>query len=228
MIYLVLTEGRLKMKLGDTIRSLREVRLMTQKELAKQLSLSPSTVGMYEQNRRMPDIDTLITISHIFNVSIDYLLGIDPLREIDIINFQRDDSEIAFNFKHKIRELLVDLKISKEDFMQKTGFDQTISDAYLYGNRMPTIKDLITITDALNVSLDYLFDKTQRKQISSEGESLLQAFDQCNGECQQYLIAKAHVLSVEGIAAVTASEYGKYIDQEKKSHPLNGTEGTGI
>ncbi|MDE6686258.1 MAG: helix-turn-helix transcriptional regulator, partial [Lachnospiraceae bacterium] len=149
------------------------------------------------------------------------------LNEIDIINFQRDDSEFAFNFKHKIRELLADLKISKEDFMQKTGFDQTISDAYLYGNRMPTIKDLITITDALNVSLDYIFDKSQRKQISSDGESLLQAFDQCNEECQQYLIAKAQVLSVEGISAVAAGEYGKYIDEEKKSHPSDGIKKTG-
>ncbi|MDO5688696.1 MAG: helix-turn-helix transcriptional regulator [Tissierellia bacterium] len=30
---------------------------------------------MYEQNRRDPDKDTLMKISDIFNVSIDYLLG---------------------------------------------------------------------------------------------------------------------------------------------------------
>ena len=66
------------------------------------------------------------------------------------------------------------------------------------------------------------------QHLSPNERTLLQAFDRCSEECKQYLIAKAHVLSVEGISAVAAGEYGKYIDEEKKSHPLNGTEDTGI
>lgn len=60
---------------GDRVKKERVLRQMTQKELSKLLGVSPSTVGMYEQNRRQPDSETIIKLSKIFNVSTDYLLG---------------------------------------------------------------------------------------------------------------------------------------------------------
>ena len=56
-------------------KELREKNQLTQAELSKHLKISPSTVGMYEQGRREPDIDTLKKLSDFFEVSIDYLLG---------------------------------------------------------------------------------------------------------------------------------------------------------
>ena len=57
------------------IRTLRESQKMTQAELASKLGLSPSTIGMYEQDRREPSLDVLRDIAVIFGVSVDYLLG---------------------------------------------------------------------------------------------------------------------------------------------------------
>ena len=42
--------------------------------MAKELSVSPSTIGMYEQGRRIPALDTLISMARLFNVSLDYLV----------------------------------------------------------------------------------------------------------------------------------------------------------
>ena len=47
---------------------------MSQSQLTKELSVSPSTIGMYEQGRRVPDLDTLIAMARLFNVSLDYLV----------------------------------------------------------------------------------------------------------------------------------------------------------
>ena len=47
---------------------------MNQFQLAEKLHLSPSTIGMYEQGRRTPNVDILIQMSRIFNVSLDYLI----------------------------------------------------------------------------------------------------------------------------------------------------------
>lgn len=47
---------------------------MNQLQLAEKLHLSPSTIGMYEQGRRTPNVDILIQMSRIFNVSLDYLI----------------------------------------------------------------------------------------------------------------------------------------------------------
>ena len=42
------------MSFGENLRSLIEERNMTQKELAMQLNIAPSTMGSYVQNTREP------------------------------------------------------------------------------------------------------------------------------------------------------------------------------
>lgn len=62
------------MNFGDRLKILIEEKDMTQKELAAQLNIAPSTVSSYVQNTREPDFATLRMIAKYFNVSIDYLL----------------------------------------------------------------------------------------------------------------------------------------------------------
>ena len=47
---------------------------MNQLQLAEKLHISPSTVGMYEQGRRTPNVEIIVQMSMIFNVSLDYLI----------------------------------------------------------------------------------------------------------------------------------------------------------
>lgn len=61
--------------IGDTIRKLRIERNYTQSELGDMVDLSTSTIGMYEQNRRTPDIETLEAIATALNCAPEYLLG---------------------------------------------------------------------------------------------------------------------------------------------------------
>lgn len=60
--------------LGERIRQLRKNAGLTQGELGKKLNISASAVGMYEQNRRMPDHATLTRLCEEFGVTADYLL----------------------------------------------------------------------------------------------------------------------------------------------------------
>lgn len=75
--------------IGDTIKELRDEKDIKQKELALYLGVSPSTIGMYEQNRRTPDSEMILKLSDFFNVSTDYLLGKSTIR-----NPQQTDREI--------------------------------------------------------------------------------------------------------------------------------------
>lgn len=47
---------------------------LTQAQLARKLHITPSSEGNYEQGRRIPSVDTLILMSKIFDVSLDYLI----------------------------------------------------------------------------------------------------------------------------------------------------------
>lgn len=70
------------MSFGDNLRILIEERNLTQKELAKQLNLAPSTMGSYVQNTREPDFNTLKMIADYFGVSTDYLLDFNSNQTI--------------------------------------------------------------------------------------------------------------------------------------------------
>ena len=61
--------------LGKRMRKLRKKNYYTQADVAKALGVSPSAIGMYEQDRRVPDKETLLKICDFFDVSSDYMLG---------------------------------------------------------------------------------------------------------------------------------------------------------
>lgn len=63
------------MKLGNRIKELLTRLQIRQQDLAKLIGVSTSTIGMYEQNRRQPDPDTLHRLSVSLDTSVDYLLG---------------------------------------------------------------------------------------------------------------------------------------------------------
>lgn len=58
---------------SDILTSLRRKAGYSQSDLGKLLNRSNTCISMYEQGRRMPDYDTMLRISELFNVSMDYL-----------------------------------------------------------------------------------------------------------------------------------------------------------
>lgn len=84
------------LRIGDKIKKIRDLNGYTQDDLAKKLGISKSTIGMYEQNRRSPDLDILLRISETFNVSVDYMLK----------DGRNQDSSADKKMLHKLIELI--------------------------------------------------------------------------------------------------------------------------
>lgn len=61
----------------SNLKQLRISKNLSQKELAKILNTSNSSVCDWECGRAQPDIETLIEMSKYFDVSVDYLLGLE-------------------------------------------------------------------------------------------------------------------------------------------------------
>lgn len=75
------------------LRQLRMEKGITQTTLAGLLGISKSAISTYENGLRMPSEDTLIDIARYFKVSVDYLLGISPIRNTVRTTFT--DEELA-------------------------------------------------------------------------------------------------------------------------------------
>lgn len=79
------------------LKQLRTKRGMSQSELGKIIGIAPSTIGMYEQERRIPEVPTLKKLAAFFNVSIDYLLGNDIIMPTNDLNQFLLQDNILFN-----------------------------------------------------------------------------------------------------------------------------------
>lgn len=60
--------------IGDKIKMLRRKRKLTQSQLANELNVSAQAVSKWEKGLSYPDIETIIKISELFDVTTDYLL----------------------------------------------------------------------------------------------------------------------------------------------------------
>lgn len=69
------------MTIGMRIKNLRKNANMTQENLADFLSISPQVVSRWETDVAMPDITFLPAIANIFNVTTDYLLGMEDYQK---------------------------------------------------------------------------------------------------------------------------------------------------
>ncbi len=76
---------------GNTLKSLRLQKNMTQAQLSQKLGLTKSVISAYETGLRLPSYDVLIHISKIFNVSTDYLLGVEQKQNVDFSGLTEDE-----------------------------------------------------------------------------------------------------------------------------------------
>lgn len=64
---------------GERIRELRKQRGWTQAQLADKIGVTKSVISFYERQDRAPSPEVLIKFANLFDVSADYLLGIEKV-----------------------------------------------------------------------------------------------------------------------------------------------------
>lgn len=65
------------MDFATRLRELRQGRCLSQSELADKLNVSKSSISMYENGNRVPDLEMLELLADYFNVDINYITGKD-------------------------------------------------------------------------------------------------------------------------------------------------------
>ena len=77
--------------IADKIKALRESRGMTQAELARQLGITRSGVNAWEMGLSVPSTQYVVDLALFFNVSSDFLLGIDSSFTLNVEGLSDDD-----------------------------------------------------------------------------------------------------------------------------------------
>ena len=71
------------MTMGQIIKKLRKGRGFTQEELAERLGVTYQAISKWENDSGMPDISQIVPLATIFDVSTDFLFGIDHTSETE-------------------------------------------------------------------------------------------------------------------------------------------------
>lgn len=88
--------------IGKRIKELREFNKLTQAELAEKLGLSRPAITKYERGERIPDSYTILDLSNIFGVDVDYIVGKTSFKNFEEIELSELKDLLYDSYKTKI------------------------------------------------------------------------------------------------------------------------------
>ena len=89
---------------AEKVKALREKLNMTQSELAKRLELTRASVNGWEMGLSIPSTPILAELSRTFNVSTDYLLGLEEGATLKIDNLSEREVAILVDMIEYFKE----------------------------------------------------------------------------------------------------------------------------
>ena len=104
---------------GMILQKLRKERGMTQEQLAAKIHKKSSIISRYEKNLQSPTFETVRSFAAIFNVSMDYLSGMEKETAIPTYGLSSEQSQI-------VRELTEMFRAQNSAFQRKFTEEQFI------------------------------------------------------------------------------------------------------
>ena len=90
--------------LSNKLKTLRIQRQMTLKDVACRVGVSKSIVSAYENGSRRPSYEMLIKLARLFDVTTDYLLGLEQKKQLDLSGLTIAQQESLYNLVSAMRQ----------------------------------------------------------------------------------------------------------------------------
>ena len=62
-------------KFSSRLKELRQENGISQRQLAKETGITASAIGLWENEKRVPNLDAVIILANYFKVSVGYIAG---------------------------------------------------------------------------------------------------------------------------------------------------------
>ena len=89
--------------LAERIKTLREQAGMSQEKLAKRLGITRSSVNAWEMGISVPSTQYIVELAKFFNVSTDYLLGMEETASVSLQGLTEKDIQIVYSLIEHLR-----------------------------------------------------------------------------------------------------------------------------
>lgn len=88
--------------LAEKIKQLRERTSLTQADLARQMGLTRSSVNAWEMGLSVPSTQYVVELAKTFDVSTDYLLGMENTATISVAGLSEDNVALVSELVRKL------------------------------------------------------------------------------------------------------------------------------
>jgi HSP20 family protein len=116
-------------------KHLREMKELTQGELAEEIGISRQSVNAIEKGKSLPSIDLAQEIADFFNTSIDMFLRFDKKFEKNIINTPRNAVR-----KESCMYEISPFKPFRDSLTLREAMDRLLEDSIVAGESLPSVK----------------------------------------------------------------------------------------
>lgn len=121
------------MDIGKRIKFFRNLRNLSQEELAEKIGISRTALYYYEANKRKPTFEVLEKITDVLNITLEELINGDIFKDFDYINNNTRKKINLFNFNKKTIEKIIDIYSDKEYVTPKEAlnyFNEVLKEGY--------------------------------------------------------------------------------------------------
>lgn len=88
---------------SQRLKKLRTDKHLTQAQVAQRVSVTASMVSSYETDIRLPSYDVMMRLADLFGVSVDYLLGREEKRLLDISELTDAEAAVVCDMVNILR-----------------------------------------------------------------------------------------------------------------------------
>ncbi len=142
-------------KLNQRLRKLREKNHYTQKQVANATDISFDAYRGYEYQDVEPNIEYLIKIAEFYDVSVEYILGIQEDSGVS----KYFDKGNNTPFPIRLRELRKKARLTQQQMATLINKNMRTYRRYEKGENFPSIEILITLADIFHVTIDDLIGR---------------------------------------------------------------------
>jgi len=90
---------------GLRLKTLRNTKGVSQRQLAEKLDISKGSVSRYEQSAMYPTVEVLVKLCAYFHVSADYILGLSDKIDFSISHLTDDQVQIVLSTINEFERL---------------------------------------------------------------------------------------------------------------------------
>lgn len=89
---------------GKRLKELREIKHLSQSDVASRLEVTRSTISGYERNTITPSLEQISRLAVLYNASLDYIMGMDNRSHLYLDDLSESQQKTVLDVVERLKQ----------------------------------------------------------------------------------------------------------------------------